>query len=119
MIAKLVGWCIDNRFLVMILTAIFTVIGLWATYTIPVDAIPDFVGCPGHHLHAVAGSRSADDGRPGNLSAGSQDALGARRIGCARLQFLRVLVRVRHFRGRYRHVLGTQPRAGVHERSTG
>ena len=41
MIAKLIGWCIDNRFLVMILTIIAVVIGTWATYTIPVDAIPD------------------------------------------------------------------------------
>jgi len=41
MIAKLIAWCIDNRFLVMILTTIAVVIGTWATYTIPVDAIPD------------------------------------------------------------------------------
>jgi len=41
MIAKLIAWCVDNRFLVMILTAILTVIGIWSTYTIPVDAIPD------------------------------------------------------------------------------
>ncbi|REJ65694.1 MAG: AcrB/AcrD/AcrF family protein [Planctomycetota bacterium] len=41
MIAKLIAWCIDNRFLVMILTTIAVVIGLWSTYTIPVDAIPD------------------------------------------------------------------------------
>jgi len=41
MIAKLIAWCIDNRFLVMILTTITVVIGIWSTYTIPVDAIPD------------------------------------------------------------------------------
>ena len=41
MIAKLIAWCVDNRFLVMILTAILTVVGIWSTYTIPVDAIPD------------------------------------------------------------------------------
>jgi len=41
MIEKLIGWCVDNRFLVMILTTIVTVIGVWSTYTIPVDAIPD------------------------------------------------------------------------------
>ena len=41
MIANLIAWCIDNRFLVMILTAIVTVVGVWAVYTIPVDAIPD------------------------------------------------------------------------------
>ncbi len=41
MIAKLIAWCIENRFLVGILTLIAVVIGVWATYTIPVDAIPD------------------------------------------------------------------------------
>lgn len=41
MIAKLIGWCVDNRLLVMVLTTIVTVIGVWSTYTIPVDALPD------------------------------------------------------------------------------
>lgn len=41
MISKLIGWCVDNRFLVMILTTIVTVIGVWSINTIPVDAIPD------------------------------------------------------------------------------
>jgi len=40
-IVKLIAWCVDNRFLVMILTTITIVIGIWSTYTIPVDAIPD------------------------------------------------------------------------------
>ncbi|MBI1314413.1 CusA/CzcA family heavy metal efflux RND transporter [bacterium] len=41
MIAKLIDWCVENRFLVGILTVIVGVVGGWATYTIPVDAIPD------------------------------------------------------------------------------
>ena len=41
MIAKLIAWCVENRFLVGILTVIVGVVGGWATYTIPVDAIPD------------------------------------------------------------------------------
>jgi Cu/Ag efflux pump CusA len=41
MISKLIGWCVDNRFLVIVLTTIITVVGVWSTYTIPVDAIPD------------------------------------------------------------------------------
>lgn len=41
MIAKLIAWCVENRFLVGILTVIVGVIGAWSTYTIPVDAIPD------------------------------------------------------------------------------
>jgi Cu/Ag efflux pump CusA len=41
MIGKLINWCIDNRFLVGILTVIVTVVGVWAMATIPIDAIPD------------------------------------------------------------------------------
>ena len=41
MIAKLIAWCIENRSLVGLLTVTVAVIGVWAVYTIPVDAIPD------------------------------------------------------------------------------
>lgn len=41
MIAKLIAWCVDNRFLVLIFAVIVAVVGAWSTYTIPVDAIPD------------------------------------------------------------------------------
>ncbi|HUG71589.1 MAG TPA: efflux RND transporter permease subunit, partial [Pirellulaceae bacterium] len=41
MIEKFIGWCLDNRFLVLVLTAILTVVSGWAVYTIPIDAIPD------------------------------------------------------------------------------
>ena len=41
MISKLIAWCIENRFLVTILTIIVTMIGAWAMATIPIDAIPD------------------------------------------------------------------------------
>ena len=41
MIANLIAWCIDNRFLVLIVTILLVVIGTWSIYTIPVDAIPD------------------------------------------------------------------------------
>lgn len=41
MIEKFIGWCIDNRFLVLTLTVILSVVSMWAVYTIPIDAIPD------------------------------------------------------------------------------
>ncbi len=40
-IARLIAWCIANRFLVLTLTAILSTVGVWATTTIPIDAIPD------------------------------------------------------------------------------
>ncbi len=40
-ITRLIGWCIDNRFLVLVLTGLVAAAGVWATTTIPIDAIPD------------------------------------------------------------------------------
>jgi Cu(I)/Ag(I) efflux system membrane protein CusA/SilA len=41
MIAKLIGWCINNRAMVLLLTAFLAVAGLWSVFNINVDAIPD------------------------------------------------------------------------------
>lgn len=40
-IARLIGWCIDNRFLVLMVTGLLASAGVWAATTIPIDAIPD------------------------------------------------------------------------------
>ncbi len=41
MIEKFIAWCIDNRFLVLVLTILLSVVCVWGVYTIPIDAIPD------------------------------------------------------------------------------
>jgi Cu(I)/Ag(I) efflux system membrane protein CusA/SilA len=41
MIAKIIEFSIKNRFLVVLLTLIVTGLGIWATYNIRLDAIPD------------------------------------------------------------------------------
>ncbi len=41
MIARLIGWCLDNRFLVLLLTAIVLGVGYYCLINTPVDAIPD------------------------------------------------------------------------------
>ncbi|HEY8051851.1 MAG TPA: efflux RND transporter permease subunit [Steroidobacteraceae bacterium] len=41
MIARLIRWSIQNRFLVLLATVMFTVWGVWAMLRIPLDAIPD------------------------------------------------------------------------------
>jgi Cu(I)/Ag(I) efflux system membrane protein CusA/SilA len=41
MIAKLIDWCIRNRGMVLLLTLFLIVAGVWAVFTIKVDAIPD------------------------------------------------------------------------------
>ena len=41
MIAKLIRWCVGNRAMVMMLTGFVLAAGIWATFNITVDAIPD------------------------------------------------------------------------------
>jgi len=41
MIAALIRWSIVNRFLVLLVTVIVTVWGLWAVQRTPLDALPD------------------------------------------------------------------------------
>jgi copper/silver efflux system protein len=41
MIARLIGWSIQNRFLVLLATAMLAAWGVWAMLRIPLDAIPD------------------------------------------------------------------------------
>ena len=41
MIARLIRWSIQNRFLVLLATLFLTVWGMWAVRTTPVDALPD------------------------------------------------------------------------------
>ncbi|CAH1903585.1 copper/silver export system RND permease [Candidatus Nitrotoga sp. HW29] len=41
MIAKLIRWSIDNRFLVLLATLMITAWGIWSLSRTPVDAIPD------------------------------------------------------------------------------
>lgn len=41
MTGRIINWCIDNRTLVLVVALIVILVGVWATMTIPVDAIPD------------------------------------------------------------------------------
>ena len=41
MIERLIGWCLNNRFLVFLFTAIVLGIGYYCLINTPVDAIPD------------------------------------------------------------------------------
>ncbi len=70
---------------------------------------------PGHRLHRDAGASAAGRRGPGDLSADHRDAGGAEEPGGARLLLLRRIVRLRHLRGRHRHLLGAQPRPGISE----
>ena len=41
MIARIVTWAVEKRWLVLLLTAIVTVIGAYSLYRLPIDAVPD------------------------------------------------------------------------------
>lgn len=41
MIGKLIDWCIHNRAMVLLLTLFLVAAGIWAVFTIKMDAIPD------------------------------------------------------------------------------
>lgn len=41
MIGKLIDWCIHNRAMVLLLTCFLVAAGIWAAYSIKLDAIPD------------------------------------------------------------------------------
>ena len=41
MIAKLIRWSLDNRFLVLLLTGLLTAAGIYSLARTPLDAIPD------------------------------------------------------------------------------
>src|SRR5512140_1187452 len=41
MIARLIALCVHNRLLVLLLTAVVVGLGIWSTFSIGLDAIPD------------------------------------------------------------------------------
>ena len=41
MIARIVTWAVEKRWLVLLLTAIATLIGGYSLYRLPIDAVPD------------------------------------------------------------------------------
>ena len=96
MIAKIIEWSIDNKFLVVLTTLFLIAAGVYALLNTPLDAIPDlsdvqviiYTEYPGQAPRIVEDqvtypSDNADAGRPVFKSR-------------ARLLVLRLLVRLRH-----------------------
>ena len=44
LIARLIEWSINNKFMVIIFTIALILIGIWSMLNTPVDAIPDLSG---------------------------------------------------------------------------
>ena len=69
----------------------------------------------GHPVHRIPRPGAAGGRGSGHLPADHRAALGAEIEGRARLLLLRRLLRLRHFRGRHRHLLGALAGAGVRQ----
>ena len=116
MIARLIAWSARNLMLVFIATAFAVVAGMWARADAAARRHSRSLGHAGHRLHRVPGPGAAGGRGPGHLSADHVDADRAALEGRARLLVLRRVVRLRHLRGRHRHLLGALARARISQR---
>ena len=91
MIARLIRWSIQNRFLVLLATVMLVAWGIWAMLRIPLDAIPDLSDVQVIIRTTYPGSGAADRRESGHLSARHHHAFGARRENGARLFDVRVI----------------------------
>ncbi len=113
MIARLIRWSATNLVLVSIACAFAVAAGLYAVRHVPLDAIPDLSDTQVIVYTEYSGSGAAGHRGSGHLSAVDGHADGAEIQGRAWLLVLRRLVRLRHLRGRHRHLLGPLARARV------
>ena len=113
MVERIIDWCARNRFLVFSATIVLTVWGVWAMRHTPLDAVPDI-----SDVQVIVSTEWM--GRSPDLIEDQVTypivtaLLSTPRVQHgARLHRLRHLVRLRHLRGRHRHLLGAQPRRRV------
>ena len=109
MIERIITWCASNRFLVFTGTAVLTLWGFWAMTATPLDAVPDISDVQVIVSTEWTGRSPDFDRRPDHLPPRLSPHLDASGADGARLYRLRDLVRLRHLRGRDRHVLGPEP----------
>ena len=115
MIARLIAWSAKNLMLVFVATAFAVVAGVWAVRTLPLDAIPDlsdtqvivYTEFPGQAPQVV------EDQVTYPLTT---SMLTVPRSKVVRgFSILWRVVRLRHLRGRHRHLLGALARPRIPE----
>ena len=117
MIARLIAWSARNLLLVLFGAVFAAAAGVYALRSpSALDAIPDLSDTQVIVYTEYPGPGTAGDRGPGHLSADDGDAHRAEIEGGARLLVLRRLVRLRHLRGRHRHLLGAVARPGIPQR---
>ena len=115
MIASLIRWSARNVFLVGLATRLRHARRHLRRLEMPLDAIPDLSDVQVIVYTEYPGPGAAGGRGPGHLSADHGDADRAAGESGARLLVLRRLLRLRHFRGRHRHLLGALPGARISE----
>ncbi len=115
MLNALITWSAKNRFLVLLATLFIIIAGIWSLAENPARRHPRPLRRAGHPVHRIPRPGAAGGRGSGDLSAVHRAALGAEIEGRARLLLLRRLLRLRHFRGRHRHLLGAFAGAGVRQ----
>ena len=103
-----------DKFLVLALTAVAVVYGIYAVRAHPARRHPRPLGHPGDRLLAL-GPQPRHHRGPGHLPDRDRAPRRAAGEGDPRLLRLRLLLRLRHLPGRHRPLLGAQPRARVPE----
>ncbi len=113
MIDRTIGWCTSHRSIVLVVSLAIALWGWWAMHRTPLDAVPDISDVQVIVSTEWTGSQPRPHRGPDHLSDRHGADLDAARADRPRLHRLRHLVRLRHLRGRHRHVLGAQPRRRV------
>ncbi len=113
MIARLIRWSASNLVLVSIACAFAVAAGHLCRAPCAARRHPRSLRHAGHRLHRVFGPGAAGHRGSGHLSAVDGHAVGAEIQGGPRFLVLRRLVRLRHLRGRHRHLLGALARARI------
>ena len=116
MIARLIAWSARNLLLVFFGTGFAAAAGIYALAHLPLDAIPDlsdtqvivYTEYPGQAPQVVEDQVTY----PLTTAMLTVPQLEGR----ARLLVLRRVVRLRHLRGRHRHLLGALARARISQR---
>ena len=109
MVGRIIEFCARNKFLVIVLTGVAVVLGVYCVRHIPLDAIPDL-----SDTQVIIYSRwdrspdiIEDQVTYPIITAHARRAAGQ---GDPRVLGLRLLLRLRHFPGRHGPLLGAQPR---------
>ena len=119
MIARLIEYVAKNRFLVVLVTVIITLWALYAAYNLAVDAIPDL-----SDVQVIIYTEYAEQA-PQIVEDQVTYPLATAMLAVPRAKVVRgysqfgALLRLRHLRGRHRHLLGPFPGAGVPQLRTG